>query len=545
MSTASDSDGARWHFNLADLFELAAGTVPDRTALVAGSSRRTYRELDERSNRLAHHLVENGIPAGAKIGIYSWNRAEWVEAMIGIMKMRGVFINVNYRYVPEELAYLFDNADVEALVLERSFVPLVDEIRSRLPKLRHLIVIEDGSEADIGSAVRYEDALASSSADSLGIVRSGDDLYMLYTGGTTGMPKGVMWRQEDLFFAAMGGAGFGHPDGPIKRPEVIVERVCAEDRLRVGMVVAPIMHGAAQWGMYITLLAGGKVVLYSERGFDPHEVWREAEVEGCTSLALVGDAMARPMAEALEEKTYDLSRLSNMGSGGAVFSTVVKTLLSKHLPHVAITDQFGGSELGSSGSASGANAGLRFTVNQWMTVLGDDLRPVKPGSGQSGMIARRGHIPLGYYKDEVKTAATFVTDPDGVRWAVPGDLGMIEDDGTITLLGRGSQCINTGGEKVFPEEVEGALKSHPDVFDALIVGLPDPRFGERVAAVVQPRAGRTPTLEDLAQHCRTKLAGYKVPRQLLLVESITRTPAGKPNYGWAKRMFEEKDSTPA
>ncbi len=525
------------HFSLADLFELVADTVPDRLALVAGDQRRTFAELDERSTRLANHLAVNGVGPGDKVAVYSWNRAEWIEAMFAAWKARAVPININYRYVADELRYVLENADAKAVVFERSFAPLVAEVAPDLPLLEHRIVLDDGSDADTADAVGYEDALRAASPERPGVERSSDDLYMLYTGGTTGMPKGVMWRHEDIFFAAMGGGGFGEP--PIETPEEIVGRVKPEDQRMISMALAPVMHGAAQWGLCITLFGGGTAVLYTGHHFDPHEVWKTVEAERANSVMVVGDAMARPLGEALAEPgaSYDTSSVFTVGSGGAVFSTVVQDQLREQLGDVLIIDTFGASELGAGGSSMGTEGGLRFAASPSMSVLGEDLRPVEAGSGERGLLARRGHIPLGYFKDEAKTAATYVTDPDGVRWAIPGDYARIEDDGTITLLGRGSGCINTGGEKVYPEEVEAALKSHPDVFDALVVGLPDERFGERVAAVIAPREGRTPSLDDVAAHCRTKVAGYKVPREVCLAEEIVRTPAGKPDYGWAKSLF--------
>ena len=528
--------GRRPTFNLADLLEMVVDTVPHREALVAGAARRTFAELDERANRIANHLLGLGLEPGAKVAIYGWNRAEWVESFFGAFKARLVPINVNYRYVADELRYVLENADVEAIVIERSFLPLLRQIEADLPRLRHVIVLEDGDDADHGDATRYEDALTAADAERPALPRSGDDLYILYTGGTTGTPKGVMWRHEDIFFAALGGGGFGQP--PIQTPEEIAGRVWPEDGRVTSLTLAPIMHGAAQWGMCIMLFGGGKVVLYTPHGFDPHEAWALAERERAMTVMVVGDAMARPLGEALDQKSYDLSSVVSVGSGGAVYSAAVKAKLKEHLPNVLTIDTVGASELGASGSQQDPDAGPRFNTIESMSVLGEDLRPVEPGSGRVGLLARRGHIPLGYYKDEAKTAATFVTDPDGVRWSVPGDHARIEADGTITLLGRGSGCINTGGEKVYPEEVEAAVKSHPDVFDVVVVGVPDARFTERVAAIVQPRAGRPPTLEDVATHCRTTIAGYKVPRELKVVDAIQRTPSGKADYRWAKQQFE-------
>jgi 3-oxocholest-4-en-26-oate---CoA ligase len=531
-------------FNLADLFEIVVDAVPDRPALVAGDRRLTYGELDRRASRFAHHLLANGIAPGDKVGVYAWNRAEWIEAELGAYKARAVPINVNYRYVTDELRYLVDNADLMGLVFERAFAPRVAEVRAAAPALRHLVVIDDDSDAaeTAGSmaalgAVPYEDALADASPARDFEARSPDDLYVLYTGGTTGMPKGVVWRQEDIFFAAMGGGNFGGP--PCEKPEDLRQLVAAEDARTIGMVNAPMMHGGGQWVTFINFYGGGTVVLNCDHHFDADRIWRTVERERCNSVMIVGDAMGRPLAEALAAPgaSYDTSRVVVIGSGGAILSRAVKEQLRAQLPGAMVLDSFGASETGAAGTVydmEGPAAGPKFTVGPDTTVLDDDLRPVEPGSGVVGRLAKRGHIPLGYYKDDAKTAATVLTAADGTRWVVPGDFATVDADGTLVLLGRGSVCINTGGEKVFPEEVEAAVKSHPDVFDAVVVGVADERFVERVAALVQPRPGATPTLEDLQDHCRTKVAGYKVPRQLVVLPELVRTPAGKPDYRWAK-----------
>jgi acyl-CoA synthetase (AMP-forming)/AMP-acid ligase II len=522
-------------FNLADLYEVVADVVPDRLALVAGEQRLSFAELDARANRVGHHLVERGLAPGDKVGVYAWNRAEWIESMLGCFKARLVPVNVNYRYVADELRYLFDDADLAALIYERSFAPLVDEVRPALPLLAHELVLEDGADAAAPVAVPYEEALAAA-APARGVApRSADDLYMLYTGGTTGMPKGVMWRQEDIFFAAMGGGNFAGP--PIEAPEGLAELISPEPGITV--VTPPMMHGGGQWVSFINFYGGNTVILYIGRHYDPHEIWRTVEREGATSVMVVGDAMARPLGEALAEPgaSYDTSTVFTVGSGGAILSKAVKEQLRAELPHALVIDSFGASETGAAGRVDDLNgpaAGPRFSVGDDTSVLGDDLRAVRPGSGCIGRLAKRGHIPLGYYKDPQRTAATFPTDPDGVRWVTPGDFATVEADGTIMLLGRGSVSINSGGEKIFPEEVEAALKSHPGVFDAVVVGVPDPRFGERVAALVQSRPGAVVSLEDLAGHCRTKVAGYKLPRELHLLDAIERTPAGKPDYRWPR-----------
>ena len=525
-------------FNLADLYEIVADAVPDRLALVAGDRRLTYAQLDERANRFAHHLLDHGVEPDDKVAIYSWDRAEWVEAMLGTYKARAVPINVNYRYVADEARYILDNSDAVTVVFERAFAPVVNAIRGDLPKLRHAVVLEDGTDAAT-DAVPYEDALAAASPARDFGPRSSDDLYLLYTGGTTGVPKGVMWRSEDIFFAALGGGGFGQP--PITEPEELAARIPAEDARAIPMVNAPMMHGGGQWMAFINFFGGGTVVLNCNRHFDPDRIWRTVERERCNSVMVVGDAMCRPLAEALAAPgaTYDTSAVIVVGSGGAILSPAVKDQLRAQLPNAVVMDSFGASETGASGTVfdtDGPAAGPRFTMGKFMTVLDDELRPVEPGSGVVGRLARRGHIPLGYYKDDEKTAATFVTAADGARWVVPGDFAVVETDGTITLLGRGSVCINSGGEKVYPEEVEAALKSHPDVFDAVVVGVPDDRYVERVAAIVQPRPGADPSLEELQDHSRDKLAGYKLPRQLLLAETIPRTPVGKPDYRAARKL---------
>ena len=520
-------------FNLADLFELVVDAVPDRPALIAGDVRLTFRELDERANRLAHVLAEAGIGPGDSVAIYSWNRAEWLEAWWAIFKIRAVPININYRYVGEELRYILDNSDSKAIIHEADFGPILNELATELPQVRFTLEIGDA----------YEKALAAASPVRDFGPRSPDDIYMLYTGGTTGMPKGVMWRQEDIFMAGMAGAGFGG-SAPVERPGDVAERAIANGGMFRNLVLPPMMHGAAQWGACNAItgvFAGGTMVLATERTFDPHAAWALAEKEQVTGVSVVGDAMGRPLVEALSDgtKNYVLDSLFSFGSGGAVLSPTIKARIKELFPNVVISDSYGASETGAGGTpAEGSGSSSRFRLTDEVTVLDEDLKPVVPGSGVIGRLARRGHIPLGYYKDEAKTATTFLTGSDGIRYVIPGDFATVEDDGTITLLGRGSQCINTGGEKVYPEEVEVVLKEHPEVYDALVVGVPDERFGERIAAVIQAREGTSPTLESLQAMCRTKLAGYKTPRQIVIVDQMPRSPAGKADYRTAKALAQ-------
>ena len=527
-------------FNLADLIESVSDAVPEREAVIYGDHRVTYAQLDERATRLAHYLLANGIGEGDHIGLYLYNSIAYLEGTLAAFKIRAVPININYRYVEEELHYLFDNADLAAVIHHREFAPRVAAVAPRVPGLRLLLAVDDDTDADISvsRSTAYEPAVASGSTARDFAPRSGGDLYILYTGGTTGMPKGVMWRHEDLLFAAlMGGNPYGAPP---ERPEQVAENA-KNNAVITALPVAPLMHGAAQWTALIYLLSGGKIVLTPTKRFDPDLIWRLVGQEKVNVISIVGDAMGRPLAEALEQPgaSYDTSSVFAVGSGGATYSEGVKAQLKAQLPNAVFLDSFGGSEGGNQGRSVPErppdSPGPRFNADETTAVLDDDLKPLPPGTGKVGLLARKGRIPLGYYKDPEKTAKTFI-EAHGERWVVAGDMAMIEADGTITLLGRGSNCINSGGEKIFPEEVEAALRSHLAVFDAVVVGVPDTRWGERVAAVVQARPGQTATLEELDAHCRTKVAGYKVPRELHLVDEIVRQPSGKPDYTWAKEI---------
>ena len=512
-------------FNLADLFEVVVDACPDRLALVAGDTRLTYRQLDERANRVAHAYLAAGLRTGDHVGVYSRNRAEWLEAMIGAFKARLVPININFRYVEDELRYIVDNADLVGLVVERGYLPKVAAVRAQAPALAHVFVLDDEFDDTLDDTIDYEEALAAASGERDFGQRSPEDRYMVYTGGTTGFPKGVEWRSHDIFCSAMGGGNFG--GDPIAEPELLAKK--AEGAPLVQMLTTPLMHGNGQWVTWITLFSAGTAIMWTGHRYDPVEILRTIEREGCVTMMLVGDAMARPIADELENGGHDVSTLKVIGSGGALLSPSVKAQLTRLIPGLYISDSFGASEFG---AGSSQTPGGRFPLKPQTAVLGEDLRPV--GVGESGRLARTGYIPIGYYKDPVKTADTFHVDTDGVRWVIPGDFARVEDDGDVTLLGRGSVCINTGGEKVFPEEVEGVLKAHAAVYDAVVVGVPDPRFGERVAAVVSLRAGHTLTQDEVAEHARGHIAGYKVPRELVVVAEVPRTPAGKPDYRWAK-----------
>lgn len=531
-------------YNLADLFESVVDAVPEREALVhldhpgTGAERRlTYAELDAAANRVAHHLIESGIGPGEHLGLHLYNGVEYLQTVLACLKARIVPVNVNYRYVEEELVYLYRDADLAALVFDAEFDERVAAAAPQAPKLRHLVRV--GSPA---AGVPGPDAVAFVSAEAAGdpgrgfAPRSADDQFIIYTGGTTGMPKGVMWRQEDLFFSGLGG---GAPTGdPVKTPQELAERVAAGGEGITFFPTPPLMHGTSTLTAFIGFNFGQRVVVH--RKYVPHEVLRTIEKEKVTSVSLVGDAMLRPLIDALKGplKGTDCSALFSVSSSGAIMSDSVRAEFQSLVPHVMLLNNFGSSESGFNGTAtadSGPENGFRLRVNARTAVVDPaTCEPVVPG--EPGRIAQRGHVPLGYYNDPVKTAETFFRKGDE-RWVLLGDMATVDDEGIVTVLGRGSQCINTGGEKVYPEEVEQALKSHPDVYDALVAGAPDERWGNRVAAVVQLREGAdAPTLDDVQAHCRTRLAGYKIPRHLVVAPQIQRSPSGKADYRWARSV---------
>ena len=532
-------------FNIADLFESLVDVVPERTAVVCGDRRLTFAELEARANRFANALTARGVKAGDHVGLYLFNSTEFLEAMLGAFKIRAVPININYRYVEDELRFLFVNADLVALVYQNEFSPRVAAVAGSVPTLRLLVSVDDGSTGRVPGSVGFDALLAEAGPERGFAPRSGDDIYMIYTGGTTGMPRGVMWRQDDVFFAGLQG---GNPGGPhLERPEELAANAVANPEPLTFLPAAPFIHGAAQWAALIGLFGGGKVVLVPGRSFDAAVAVQLIAREKVTTMTLVGDAMARPLADALvaHGAGLDLSSLMVISSAGAILSDSVKDDLQAALPDAMILNSFGASETGHQGTMypGGPSGQITFYMDDSNTVLGDDHRPLAPGSGAMGRLARRGRLPVGYYNDPVKTAATFLTI-DGERWVVPGDLATVEEDGRITIFGRGAMCINSGGEKVFPEEVESALKAHPDVLDAVVVGVPDERWGQRVAAVIQPRTGREVTLAMVDAHCRTKVAGYKVPRQIHIVDEMVRHPSGKPDYRWAGGIATAPRATP-
>ncbi|MEV6991006.1 acyl-CoA synthetase [Streptomyces sp. NPDC093228] len=531
-------------YNLADLFESVVDVVPDREALVyvdhpgtGAEHRLTYADLDAAANRVAHHLLDAGMRPGEHLGLHLYNGIEYLQTVLGCLKARIVPVNVNYRYVEEELSYLYRDADLVALVFDAEFADRVATSVPRADRLRNLLRVGTPPPDAAGPpAEDFAEAVAAASPGRDFAPRSADDQFIIYTGGTTGMPKGVMWRQEDLFFAGLGG---GAPTGdPVRKPQELAERVAAGGDGITFFPTPPLMHGTSTLTAFIGFNFGQRVVIH--RKFVAEEVLRTVEKEKVTSVSLVGDAMLRPLIDALNGpmKGTDCSSLFSVSSSGAIMSETVRAQFQALVPNAVLLNNFGSSESGFNGTAtpdSGPDNGFRIHVNSRTCVV-DPLTHEPVAAGDVGRVAQCGNVPLGYYNDPGKTAETFFLK-DGVRWVLLGDMATVDEEGVVTVLGRGSQCINTVEEKVYPEEVEQALKSHPDVYDALVTGVPDARWGNHVAAVVQLRTGAArPSLDDIQSHCRTRLAGYKVPRQLVITEVVRRSPSGKADYRWAKQI---------
>ena len=533
--------------NIADLFEHAVDAAPDNRAVMIGDRAVSFAELETQANKLAHFLASRGVGEGDHVGIYAKNSIEHVVAVLAIVKIRAVNINVNYRYVEGELNYLFDNAEMVALIHERSYAPIVAACAPKHEKLRTFVALPDvtdpGNDSDVSSygGVLLADALDGQSAERDFEARSNDDLHIIYTGGTTGFPKGVMWRHEDFWRVLGGGIDF-YTGEPLEEYDQSKQ---ANDPRMVTFPLSPLMHGGAQAGLLMHLFAGHLTIL--EPKFDAQRTWEIIEREGVQLIFMTGDAMARPLIEEFERKAetgtpYDASSLFAVSSSAAVFSASVKERWMAAFPNTVFTDSVGASETGFQGmglqdkdhiSTDGPVVGLGPSS----VVIDDDNRVLDLATniGAVGRLGRGGSVPLGYFKDPEKSAKTFL-EIDGQRYSVPGDFARIEPDNKVTLLGRGSNCINTGGEKVYPEEVEMAIKAHPGVYDVLVVGVPDEKFGQSVTAVIQPREGAEVELDDLRSFLRASLSGYKLPRAMTLVEEIPRNATGKAQYPKAKEL---------
>ncbi len=561
MGTDSSSGVAstkREQFNLATVSEVVAAAVPDREALIYGEVRLTFAQLAERTRRLASFLHSQGLGCHTErealqnhesgqdqLALFLYNGNEYIEGMLGSYKARVAPINVNYRYVQDELVYLLTDSDTTAIIYHATFAPVLAEVLDRLPRLRVLIQVADDSGNELlPGAVDYEEALAGSSPDGPPVEPSPDDLYIVYTGGTTGMPKGVLWRQDDIFMNAMGGKEVGTWIEVHSAAE-IAEKARANTGFRL-MALPPLMHGAAQWASFMMLNAGSTVILPTAHNLDAVEVWKTVEREKVMSIVVVGDAMARPILEEYKRGSYNAESLFVIGNGGAPLSSAIKEELLDAMPNMLINDSLGSSESGAQASHLSSKGGVstgKFDPGPGAEVISEDMtRVLEAGDEGIGWLAQGGSVPLGYLGDAAKTAKTFPT-VQGARYSVPGDRAIRRADGGIDLLGRDSQCINSGGEKIFVEEVEMAIVSHPDVADVLVCGRPSERWGSEVTAVVAMNDGASAAGTELVEtalgeHAGKSIARYKLPKAWVFVDEIRRSPSGKADYRWAKSLAE-------
>ena len=533
-------------FNAADIFEGVVDRVPDREAIVHGSTRLTYKELDARSNKAANALKKLGIKKGSHIGIYAFNCVEWLEIMLGAYKLCAIPININYRYVEEELKYLIENADMEAIFYHKQFSRKLENIKGQLPLLKSFICINDHSDNEnvIEESFDFESLIINEDESRLKVQRSGDDQYILYTGGTTGMPKGVVWRMEDVLMT-LGGGIDAVTGEKYKTPEEFADK-CYQDQT-IALALAPFMHGGAQWQSFNAFFSGWKLIINDQISFDADYIWEVVAKEKVMNLTIMGDAMGRPLCDALPkaiEKGLDLSSLFVLSSTASVFSATIKDTILEFLPNLFLIDAVGSSETGATGvnihtkdgKLKDSGGGPKFTKPEFSEILNLDTKEIIPPSDTQtiGYLARKGHVPLAYYKDEEKSKKTFI-EVNGERYSIPGDMAKYEADGQMTLLGRGSVSINSGGEKIFPEEVEMALKAHPNIFDCLVVGVKDDRWGQKVVAVIQRRKDIEMSLEEIKEVASKYIASYKMPKAIVFSELIERAPSGKPNYQWAQK----------
>jgi len=526
---------AGWNF--ADTWETVAEVLPDAPALLHGELVRRWADFDARADAVAAALLDAGVGEGATVAQYLGNRPEYLESVFAAFKLGLPPVNTNYRYVEDELVYLWDNADAGAVVFEGRYAEHIEAVRSRVPGVRLWLWVDDGTGTCPDWAAPYEDTATSGAGRTAAPWgRSGDSLYLLYTGGTTGMPKGVMWRNDDLLLVLNEGA-------PRKRqlPEDVdldrLRQVVATPGIRT-LPACPLMHGTGAFNAFTALTVGGSVVTLTGRSFDPVELLDAVQDKQVNSTAIVGDAFARPLLAALdaEPDRWDISSLKVIVSSGVMWSQASKDGLLRHNPSMLLVDTLGSSEaIGMASSISTGSGGAStaktatFTLGPSTRVVADDGTEVEPGEDRIGRLALKGRTPIGYFKDPAKSAETFVRIGDAT-YSMPGDYARVEADGTLVLLGRGSVCINTGGEKVFPEEVEEALKEHPDVHDAVVVGLPDERFGQAITAVVEPVPGAHPSEEDLIAAVKAHHAAYKAPKRVVLVDSLSRAANGKVDY---------------
>jgi fatty-acyl-CoA synthase len=536
-------------WNFADAWEVAAEVRGDSRALLHDSHERSWAEFDRRAAGVAKTLLAGGLGHQAKVAQYLYNCNEYLEALFGAEKASMIPVNTNYRYTDKELTYIWDNADAQAVIFHGSFTKNVERVRSLVPNVKLWLHVDDGGDPCPDWAMPFEEAANALGPDEDPHItgqtpRSGDDLYFLYTGGTTGTPKGVMWRQDDLFAVLNGGSPLPLPeDAGLEGVRKMLVALSASPP--VVLPACPLMHGTGAFTAFSCLMLGGCVVTLPGRGFDAELLLDTVQREKVNLVTIVGDSFAKPILRALDANPgrFDLSSLLGFLSSGVMWSEETKQGFHRHNPNMLLIDSFGSSEaigMGNSVSTAGAEAHTAsFQLGEAAKVIDDDCNDIVPGSGQPGRIALGGRIPVGYYKDEAKTAATFVTI-GGERYSIPGDYALVEADGSLQLLGRGSVSINTGGEKVFPEEVEEVLKTHPAVADAVAVGIPDERFGEAITAVVELSPGAGAAEEELIGHVKGQIASFKAPRRVVFVDAIGRSPAGKVDYKMLRALAMER-----
>ena len=525
-------------FHLADLWEGVARVRGDATALICGEQILSFSDLDRRATRLARGLHAQGIAAGDHVGLYMANCVEFVESLLACFKLSAVPVNINYRYVEKELRYLFDNADLKAVIYAGQYRSLVTSVQQQCPLLKVLVEVQEECREHTPGIVTYNSVVAAGNDDTDFGHRDEMALYLLYTGGTTGLPKGVMWPHRHLFFRALGG-GAAMGGDPVENPEELFERAAGG---LVTLLGSPLMHGASQWSCLVMLLAGNAIALSDRASFDADYMWDLVERHRVNNMSIVGDAMAFPLIESLEKsiasgQKKDLSSLFLIGSGGALLSDAAQEKLQQLLPDLMIFNGFGSSESGVHGRGAQAEEGglIEIPVTPITALLDEQNNRISPDSRETGIIAFTGNTPIGYYKDEEKSAKTFISI-DGETWILTGDRGAYTERGTISMMGRDSVCINTGGEKVFAEEVESVVKTYPGIRDCLVVGVPDEKFGQRVAAVIELEpAVKAPGVEELKEYCSAYLSRYKLPRNLVVEPMVQREPNGKPNYRWARQ----------
>ena len=527
-------------FNLADLFEIVAEAVPDRIAFICGEKRLSFRELDQRANQIAVALQQNGVQRGDNVGIELFNSSEYLEAFFACCKIGAAPANVNYRYVADELKHLLDSLQLKALFYDAS---VASEVQQVAPKLSHLkLCIQTGApQIGVSGAVHYDTLLAAGKAALVDNDRHDNDLYLLCTGGTTGLPKGVVWPHKSLFMSALGGGGIYFKRPPIEKPEDLGPLVASAPPMSF-FAIAPMMHGAAMWGTLISLLAGHAVVVNDQHHFDPEHILDITARDQVNIISMVGDAMALPLVKALEAHPgrWNLSHLRVVGNGGALVSAHVQERLKAAIPHIALSNGMGSSETGLMGSGAKPTKGDGFMVLKAradLAVISETLQ-ILSTPGDTGILARSGYTPVAYFGDAKKSAEVFVKIDDRL-WVLSGDQARIDENGDIVVLGRGSQCINTGGEKVFPEEVEEAARRYAAVADVLVVGLPDERWGQKVVAIIELASDQAFDRHEFDRICREKLSGYKVPKAVFIAPQIKRSPAGKADYRWAAGFAAE------